>query len=323
MEYRILAGTDLKVSRVCMGTMTFGSQVDEAGSRNMVDRCLDAGVNFFDTANSYNKGLSEEIVGSVLAGRRNRVVLASKVFNKMGDGPDDSGLSRGAIHKQIEASLKRLKTDYLDIYYLHQPDYKTPIEETLSAMEDLVKQGKVRYPGTSNYAAWQVCQALWICQKNGWRPPVISQPMYNLLARGIEQEYLPFTREFCVSSIVYNPLAGGLLTGKQRRETGPIAGSRFDKNQMYLNRYWHEANFQAVDELAWIAAGSGRSLVQLSLTWVLQQPGVDGVLIGASRMEQLEENLKAVEGKPLDEPVLEACDRVWANLRGVTPKYNR
>ena len=323
MEHRTLAGTGLKVSRVCMGTMTFGSQVDEELSRSIVNRCLDAGINFFDTANSYNKGRSEEIVGRVFEGRRKQIILASKVFNKMGDGPDDSGLSRGAIYKQVEASLKRLNTDYLDIYYLHQPDYKTPLEETLEAMHNLVKQGKVRYTASSNYSAWQICQMLWMCDKNGWQPPLISQPMYNLLARGIEQEYLTFTRQFGISSIVYNPLAGGLLTGKQKHDSGPITGTRFDNNQMYLNRYWHEANFQAVGELAKIAKDAGRSLVDLSLTWVLQQPGVDCVLLGASRMEQLEENLKAVEAKPLGPLEIEACDRVWANLRGVTPKYNR
>jgi aryl-alcohol dehydrogenase-like predicted oxidoreductase len=211
----------------------------------------------------------------------------------------------------------------VDIYYLHQPDSKTPLEETMEAMNQLVQRGKVRYPATSNYASWQIGRLLWICEKNGWRPPLISQPMYNLLARGIEQEYLPFTREFKVGSIVYNPLAGGLLTGKQRPETGPIAGTRFDANQMYLDRYWHEDNFRAVDELKKIAESCGRTLVDLSLTWVLQQPGVDGVLLGASRMEQLEQNLQAVGGKPLGPGVLDACDAVWKRLRGVTPKYNR
>jgi aryl-alcohol dehydrogenase-like predicted oxidoreductase len=323
MELRLLPGTDLRVSRVCMGTMTFGSQVEETLARRMVDRCIDAGINFFDTANSYNKGCSEQILGRILKGRRDRVILASKVFNKMGDGPDESGLSRKAILKQADASLSRLHTDYLDIYYLHQPDYTVPLEETMDAMQTLVKQGKVRYTATSNYAAWQVCRILWICEKNGWHPPLISQPMYNLLARGIEQEYIPFTRQFGISSIVYNPLAGGLLSGKQRRDSGPIAGTRFDGNQMYLDRYWHEANFRAVEALAGIAAGCGRSLVELALVWVLQRPGVDGVLLGASRMEQLEENLRAVEGKPLEQTVLDACDSVWAMLRGVTPKYNR
>ena len=323
MEYRLLAGTDLKVSRACMGTMTFGSQVDETAAQEMMDRCLEAGINFFDTANSYNKGRSEEILGRVFKGRRNQVILASKVFNKMGEAPDESGLSREAIHKAIDASLSRLQTDYLDIYYLHQPDHKVPLEETLEAMDMLVKQGKVRYPATSNYSASQVCRMLWICEKHGWRAAWISQPMYNLLARGIEQEYLPFTREFGISSIVYNPLAGGLLTGKQRRQTGPLPGTRFDGNQMYLDRYWHEANFAAVEELAQIAAGCGRTLVELSLTWVLGRPGVEGVILGASRMEQLEENLRALEAKPLEPPVLEACDRVWERLRGPAPKYNR
>jgi aryl-alcohol dehydrogenase-like predicted oxidoreductase len=323
MQYTTLAGTDLKVSRVCMGTMTFGSQVDDAVAANMIDLCLDAGINFLDTANSYNKGKSEEMLGRLLKGRRSGVILASKVFNKMGDAPDESGLSRPAMLRAIDASLSRLQTDYVDVYYLHQPDYKVPLEATLETMETLVKQGKVRHPATSNYSGWQVCQTLWLCEKNGWRPPKISQPMYNLIARGIEQEYIPFTRQFGVSNVVYNPLAGGLLTGKQLPQSGPLPGTRFDGNKMYLDRYWHEANFQAVGELAKIAANAGRSLVELSLAWVLQQPGVDSVLIGASRLEQLEENLWASAAKPLDQPTLDACDQVWARLRAPIPKYNR
>ena len=239
MERRTLPGTDLAVSRVSLGTMTFGSQADEAAAARMADCALDAGVNFIDTANSYNQGVSEEILGRILRGRRSRIVLASKVFNKMGEGADDRGLSRAAITKAIDASLKRLQTDYLDVYYLHQPDYKAPLEETLATIDGLVKSGKVRYPATSNYSAWQMCRILWLCGENGWKPPVIAQPMYNLLARGIEQEYLPFCRELGISNFVYNPLAGGLLTGKQRQGPGPIAGTRFDGNQMYLNRYWH------------------------------------------------------------------------------------
>ena len=319
----MLPGSDLKVSRVSMGTMTFGAQVDEAAAGRMVDRCLEAGVNFFDTANSYNKGASEQTLGRILKGRRNRVVVASKVFNKMGEAPEESGLSRAAIFKAVDATLARLDTDYLDIYYLHQPDSNTPIEETLETMARLVEQGKVRYPATSNFSAWQLCRILWLSEKNGWPPPLVSQPMYNLIARGLEQEYLPFTRQFGVSNFVYNPLAGGLLTGKQRLDSGPIAGTRFDGNPMYLTRYWHEEDFRAVEELARVAARAGRTLVEMSLVWVLQQAGVDGVILGASRMEQLEQNLAAVDGKPLDPEVLEACDAVWARLRGVTPKYNR
>ncbi len=323
MEYHTPIGTDLKLSRVSMGTMTFGAQADEATARSMVDRCLATGVNFFDTANAYNKGASEEILGRALAGRRQQVVVASKVFNRMGEGPEDQGLSRAAISKAVEASLRRLRTDYLDIYYLHQPDYKAPLEETLEAIDQLVRQGKVRYPATSNYSAWQMCNIWWLCEKGGWRPPRIAQPMYNLLARGIEQEYLVFTRQFGISNYVYNPLAGGLLTGKQRREAGPAAGTRFDGNQMYLNRYWHQQMFGAVEELENLTARCGRTLVELALVWALQQPGIDGVILGASRMEQLEENLRAVEGKPLQGEVLEACDVVWGRLRGAAPKYNR
>jgi 1-deoxyxylulose-5-phosphate synthase len=324
MEYRSLPGTDLQVSRACLGTMTLGSQADETAARNMIDLCLDAGVNFFDTANAYNKGRSEEILGGLFQGRRDRIVLASKVFNKMGDGPDDSGLSRAAILKAIDASLKRLKTDYLDIYYLHQPDYNTTLEESLETMDGLVRAGKVRYVATSNFAAWQITRILCLCDKNGWQAPRIAQPMYNLLARGPEQEYLPCMLQLGVSSFVYNPLAGGLLTGKQNLTSGPLAGTRFDGNQMYLNRYWNEAVFGAVEELKKIAAGSGRTLIEMSFGWLLGRPGVDGVILGASRPEQLAENLRTIErSRPLEPQVLEACDAVWGSLRGVAPKYNR
>jgi 1-deoxyxylulose-5-phosphate synthase len=323
MDYRTVPGTGLKVSRVSFGTMTFGSQTDEAVAGRMIDMCFDAGINFIDTANIYNKGLSETIVGKVLKGRRNQVVLATKVRGKMGDGPDESGLSRAAIHKAINSSLQRLQTDYVDLYYLHQPDYDVPIEETLAAMDELVRAGKVRYPAISNYAAWQVVEIHCISQKNGYKPPFISQPMYNLLARAIEDEYLPFCKRYGIAVVPYNPLAGGLLTGKQMRESKPIAGSRFDGNKMYLDRYWHDDDFAAVEELKTVAREAGKTLVRLALQWVLSQEQVDSVILGASRLEQLEENLKACAGEKLSSDVLERCDAVWARLRGVTPKYNR
>jgi aryl-alcohol dehydrogenase-like predicted oxidoreductase len=304
--------------------MTFGSQVDEAGARSMVDGCLESGLNFFDTANAYNQGRSEEILGRLLHGRRHQVVLASKVFNKMGDQPDDKGLSPAAIRKAIEASLKRLNADYIDVYYLHQPDYAVPLEATLEAMDQLVRQGKVRYTATSNFAAWQIERMFCLCEENQWQPPWIAQPMYNLLARGAEQEYFPCLVDRGVSSFVYNPLAGGLLSGKQRLESGPLAGTRFDGNQMYMNRYWHQAMFQAVEELRNIAAGCGRTLVELALGWLLDRPGVTGIILGASRPEQVAQNLQAIENhRPLGADVLEACDAVWARLRGPLPKYNR
>lgn len=323
MDYRPLPGTDLRVSRLSLGTMTFGGQTDEAVAARMVDRALDAGINFLDTANAYNQGRSEEFLGRILRGRREKIILGTKVFNRMGDAADDRGLSRAAMLKAIEASLKRLQTDWVDLYYLHQPDWETPIEETLETMEELVRAGKVRYPAVSNYAAWQVCEILCLCEKRGWKPSRISQPMYNLLARGIEEEYLAFSKRFGVAIIPYNPLAGGLLTGKHRRAQGPISGTRFDGNRMYLDRYWHDDYFAAVEDLEVIAREAGLTLVELASRWLLSQPVVGSVILGASRVEQLDENLKACEGGPLDEATLKRCDDVWRRLRGITPKYNR
>jgi len=322
METRTLKQTDLTVSRACFGTMTFGSQVDDATASRMIDLCIDRGVNFFDTANIYNKGLSETIVGKALKGRRNRVILASKVRGKMGDGADESGLSKRAMLRAVDESLQRLQTDHLDLYYLHQPDYAVPIEESLETMEQLVRQGKVRYPASSNYSGWQVCRMQWLAEKNSYKPARITQPMYNLLARGIEQEYLPMTREFGISTVVYNPLGGGMLTGKQKRGA-PIPGTRFDNNQMYLSRYWYDAYFDAVDEILAIARAAGRSPVSFALNWLLHHTTIDCVILGASRIEQLEENLKAMEDDPLPASAVTACDAVWAKLRGVTPQYNR
>lgn len=323
MEYRRLPHTDLTVSRACFGVMTFGSQTDAAAGARMVDLAIERGVNFFDTANVYNAGRSEEILGAILKGRRDRVILASKVRGKMGDGADDAGLSRTAILKAIDQSLRRLETDYLDIYYLHQPDWGVPIDETLAAMDEVVRAGKVRYPATSNYASWQVAQMFAIAERQGYRPPHISQPMYNLLARGIEQEYLAMCNAYGLSTVVYNPLAGGLLTGKQHREQ-PLAGTRFDGNQMYLDRYWHPAYFDAVDELKEMARGIGRSLIDVALSWLLRHTASDCVLVGASRIEQLTENLDAVEGaRNLPAETLAGIEAVWGRLRGVTPNYNR
>lgn len=323
MEYRTLPQTDLRVSRASFGTMPFGSQADQATSTRMVDQCLDAGINFFDTANMYNLGRAETVLGQALGARRSKVILASKVRYKMGGAPDESGLSRAAIHKALDMSLRRLGTDYLDLYYLHWPDYDTPIEETLAALDELIRAGKVRYAAVSNYAAWQVCEILWLCEKKGYHAPYVSQPMYNVLARGIEDEYLPFCKRFGVSVIAYNPLAGGLLTGKQSREKGPIEGTRFDKNTLYVGRYWHDDYFAAVEELRSVAREAGKTLVELALQWLLSQDQVDSVILGASRPEQLSENLKACEGGKLDAAVLGRCDGIWMRLRGVTPKYNR
>jgi 1-deoxyxylulose-5-phosphate synthase len=323
VELRTLGKTGLQVSRLSMGTMTFGGQVSEPESIRMVDRCLEHGINFFDTANVYNHGQSESILGKALKGRRHNIIVATKVRGKMGDEPDDVGLKRPAIRKAIEDSLKRLGTDYVDLYYLHQPDWDTPIAETLAAVDELVREGKVRFPATSNYAAWQILQMLWLSENRGYLPPTVSQPMYNLLARGIEQEYLAFCKEFGISVIAYNPLAGGLLTGKHASPDSPHEGTRFDNNRMYQDRYWHAQYFDVVSELASIAQRAGMSLVALAFRWLLTQPIVDGVLLGATSLGHLEENLKACEGPPLNAEILEQCGAVWQKLRGITPKYNR
>jgi aryl-alcohol dehydrogenase-like predicted oxidoreductase len=323
MDYRLLPHTELKVSRLSFGTMTFGSQADEAESTRMVNACLNAGIHFFDTANMYNQGLAETILGKALGPNRKRVILATKVRSKMGEAPDDVGLSRAAMNKAIQASLRRLGTDYVDVYYLHMPDSSVEIEETLEAMDELVRKGLVRYPAISNYAGWQVAEILWISSEKRYRPPHISQPMYNLLARGIEEEYLAFCRRFGVAVITYNPLAGGLLTGKHARDAHTQPGTRFDKNPLYLGRYWHDVYFDAVEELRDIASEAGMTLVELAIRWVLSQEAVDSVILGASRLGQLQENLAAAERGPLDQATLEKCDVVWKKLRGPTPKYNR
>ena len=319
-----LKGTDLHVSPACFGTMTFGGQVKaQAVATRMIDFCIDTGIKFFDTANVYQQGASEEMLGEALRGRRrDKVVLASKVRGKMGEGGDESGLSQAAVLRAVEESLRRLKTEYLDIYYLHQPDYGVPLEETLEVMDRLVKQGKVRYPASSNYSSWQVSRMLWLAENHDYKPALVSQQMYNLLARGLEQEFVPFAKEFGVSLVAYNPLAGGLLTGKHRGDA-ITSGTRFDKNTMYQERYWHQQTFSAVDNLRSIGEKAGRSLVSLSLNWLKHHTATDCVILGASTQGQLEQNVKAIAEGPLSEDVVKACDEVWSNLRGPLPVYNR
>ncbi|MGA2072239.1 MAG: aldo/keto reductase [Terriglobia bacterium] len=323
MEYRTLSSTDLRVSRLSFGTLTFGSSMDDAAACGAIDRCLAEGINFFDTANVYNKGAAETMLGKALAGRRQTVIVATKAGFKTGVPDDEAGLSHTAIRKSLDSSLMRLQTDYVDIFYLHLPDYAVPIEETLAAMDEAVRAGKVRYPAVSNYAAWQVCEIRWIAEKSGFKRFFVSQPMYNVLARGIEEEYLPFCKRFNIAVVPYNPLAGGLLTGKQSKQRGPIPGTRFDGNKLYLDRYWHDDYFAAVAELAGIASEAGKTLVELAFQWLLSQAQVDSIILGASSLEQLEENLKACQGGALDESLLARCDAVWKRLRGITPKYNR
>lgn len=322
MEYTTLRGTGATVSRVTLGTMTFGDQVDERDAIRMVDVALDAGVNVVDTADVYTGGRSEEIVGKALRGRRDQVVLASKVCNAVGEGPKERGLHRWHVIRGVEASLRRLGTECLDICYLHRPDRDTPIEETLAAFDDLVRQGKVMYVGMSNYAAWQVAHAKWLADGHHWASPTVIQVPYNLLARGIEEECVEFALELDVGVAVYNPLAGGLLTGKHAIDEGPRAGTRFALREDYHRRYWHPVNFDAAEKLAKIAADAGKGLAELALQWVMTQEVVDSVILGVSRIEQLESNLRLCEGR-LDGETRARCDEVWSEVRGPHFRYNR
>ena len=322
MEYQRLRGTGITISRICLGTMTFGDQADEATSIRMVETAMDAGVNFVDTADVYVKGVSEEIVGKALKGKRDRVVLASKVANTFGpDKIKDGGLHRWHIIKGVEASLKRLQTDCLDIFYLHKPDI-APIEESMAAFDTLMQQGKIMYVGMSNFASWQVMKALWKCDVNRWAPPVVLQLPYNLITRSIDEECVAFIKEMDLGLTVYNPLAAGMLTGKHSRDAEPDKGTRFGLNKEYYSRFWQERNFEALDMLKKIADDAGKTLIELSLQWLMSQSVVDAMILGASKLEHLENNIKAADGR-LDADVLKACDAVWQHIRGGHFKYNR
>ena len=297
MEIRSLGRTGVKVSDLCLGCMMFGGRTTPADSYAIIDRALDAGINFLDTANVYSIGRSEEVTGEALKrnGKRNQVVLATKVHGKMGEGPNDLGNSRRHIIEQCEASLRRLQTDWIDLYQIHRPDSQIPIDETLRAMDDLIRSGKVRYIGTSTYAAWQLVESLWVSKENGLNRFVCEQPPYNLLDRRIERELIPMAQTYGFGIIPWSPLAGGLLTGKYQRGEPPPADTRFGAmaNNPIQQRRWSERVFDVIDGLMPIANEKGVSLSQLSLAWCAQQPGVTSAIIGPRTMEQFEDNLKA------------------------------
>lgn len=323
MQTQILRGTGATVSRLSLGTMTFGQQLDEAGATQVLDAALEAGINFIDCADVYTHGKSEQIVGKALKGRRDSVVLASKIRGQSGpNGARDEGLHRWHIMRGVEQSLQRLQTDCLDILYMHRPDPATPVEESLAAFDRLVDQGKVLYVGMSNHAAWQVCEGLWKGRERGWATPSVVQVPYNLIARSIDEECVAFSQRHNIGMAVYNPLAGGLLTGKHDRHAEPPRNTRFGMNANYFERFWSAPHFDAVESLQRIAADAGLTLPQLSLQWLLAQPHVDSVILGVSRLEQLQQNLVACDGV-LSDDVLAACDEVWRTLRGPHFQYNR
>jgi len=293
-----LGRSGLIVSRVCLGTMNFGNKdwgCDRAESRRVIEAYLAAGGNFIDTADMYAGGASEEIVGEVLAGpARDRVVLATKCWFRQAEEPNARGLSRRHILNACEASLRRLRTDHIDLYQFHGPDPVTPVEESVAALADLVRAGKVRYAGLSNFPGWQVVRANAALRAAGVPGFISGQYLYNLLRRDIEREVLPACRAEGLGVICWSPLASGFLSGKYRGLTAPPAGSRFDQMQkVLLPRFWNPAAHALVDRLHALAAGLGESPVAVALAWLLAQPGVTSVITGANRLDQLAPQLRA------------------------------
>ncbi|GGH75767.1 aryl-alcohol dehydrogenase-like predicted oxidoreductase [Pullulanibacillus pueri] len=327
METRALGRSGLKVTALCLGTMTFGNQADKATSFKIMDKAFDAGVNFFDTADMYplggsyeQLGATEAYIGEWLQGRRGNIVLASKCFGAMGPGANDRGLSRKHIMDAVEASLKRLNTDYLDLYQAHQFDPTTPIDETLRAFDDLVTQGKVRYIGVSNWRSWQVAKALGISERKNFVRIESVQPRYNLLYRMIEEELVPMAQSEGVGIFSYNPLAGGMLTGRYKWGNEVKAGTRFGlggvtkAGDLYQTRYWQKATFDAVERYRQWCQEHDYDMVTTAVRWVTQQPGINAAIIGASRPEQLDASLKAADVPPLTEEDLKWLDKLWFSL---------
>lgn len=326
MQQRKMGRTGLKVSNICLGTMTFAGQADEATSMRILDVAFEEGVTFIDTADAYpippepeTAGFTEEVIGRWLAaepGRRDGLVLATKCRVRVGHGPNDQGLSRRHVLRACDDSLRRLKTDWIDLFQAHSPDPETPLEETLRAFDDLVRAGKVRYVGCSNYAAWQLALALGTSAQHGLARYDCVQPRYNALYREIETELIPLCHDQGIGVIVYNPLAGGFLTGKHRGDAPPTAGTRFTlgaAGELYRERYWQAAQFQAVAELKACCSERALNMATASIAWVLNQPGITSAIVGASRPEQLEATLAAAD-MILDDETLGAFNAAWWSL---------
>lgn len=325
MQHVRLGSTGLKVSRLCLGTMTFGYQCDEATSFAIMDRAASGGVTFMDTSDVYplgggleRAGRTEEIIGRWIRGKRHDWVVATKCFWPVGPQAFHAGNNRRHILDSIDASLRRLGTDYVDLYQLHGFDPNVTIDETMGALDDVVRAGKARYIGCSNYVAYQIARALGRSDVHGWARFVSSQPRYNLLYREIEREMLPLCAEEGVGVIPYNPIAGGMLTGKHDRSKPPGDDTRFAYSgrigELYRGRYWQEQVFSAVDELARIAAQASVPLTTLAVAWVLSNPAITSPIIGASKPEQLDATLAALEVK-LDSALLDELDKATQKFR--------
>ncbi len=319
-----LGRTGLNVSRLALGTMTFGLQTEEAVAHQILTKAASAGVNFLDTADVYplggglpTVGRTEEIVGRWLKGQRGSFVLATKAVGKMGPNPWDQGASRKHLLDAIDASLRRLQTDYVDLYQLHSDDAATPLDETLEALDAIVKSGKARYVGASNFLAYRIATALGRSDLKGWTRFVSIQPRYSLLFREIERELLPLALQEGVGVIPYNPLAGGLLTGKHKPGSAPTPGTRFTlaaAGELYQGRYWNDRAFSTVQSLQRLAAEAGTPLTTLSVAWTLANPAITAPLLGASRPEQLDDSLAAATYR-LDPALKQRLDELTVDYR--------
>lgn len=322
MEYRNLGASGLKVSPLCLGTMMFGGRTDEDTSRRIIDRAADQGINFVDSADAYNGGESERVVGRAIKDRRDWWVLATKLANPVGEGPNGGGLSRRWVMTACEASLKRLETDWIDVYYLHKEDHSTPLEETVRAMGDLIAQGKIRYFGVSNYRSWRVAEICALCDSLGVPRPVASQPVYNALNRQVEVEHLPACDYYGLGVFPYSPLARGVLTAKYEPGTDPGEGTRAGRaDRRMMETEWRDESLVLAREIQAHAQTRGMTTVAFAIAWVLRNQMITGVIAGPSTLDQWEAYLPALEAEltEVDEAFIDA--RV-APGHPSTPGYN-
>ena len=322
MEYKNIVGTGLSVSKFCLGTMMFGGQTNEEDANKIIDYALDQGINFFDTANIYTKGECESIIGKALKGKRDNAVIATKVGGPSWDGPNGRGLGRKHVMKSIDNSLKRLQTDYVDVFYMHFPDPNVPMEETIETMNLLIDSGKIRYYAVSNYSAWQICSMIEKARSMHLQAPVLTETVYNAITRGADEELMPFLKEYGLGLAIYNPLAGGLLTGKHTREHA-AESSRMSEDKGYRARYWNDNNWDAVEYLSNVAKDNGMDLLELAIRWSISRPEVSSAIIGVSRIEQLKQNIEIVNKGGLPEDVFKSCDKAWEQIKGAYYNYHR
>lgn len=309
MNYRRLGRTGLKVSEICLGTMTFGHSTQEPEAVRIVDLAIDAGINFFDTANAYAGSASETILGTALRGRRRNAVVATKFFNPMGGDVNDSGTSRFHIMQAVEDSLRRLQMDYIDLYYIHHVDTQTPLDETLRALDDLVRQGKVRYTACSNFEAWRMMESVWLSDHNGWERFAACQPQYSLVVRDIEQEIIPVCELKGIGVVVWSPLGGGFLTGKYKPGERSLQGTRSEEGWAFPHGYFAANADETLAALLETAAESGRTPAQVATRWALDQPAITSAIVGARTLEQARDNFGAA-GWKLPDDALRKLNRI-------------